>query len=385
MIYIAILLSKLVHLLIKITNRGSGYTWPGHVALTIYPNLLSSKVFKYKYGVILVTGTNGKTTTSKLLTHILTANGLRVNHNKSGGNILNGIASTLLHDLTLFGHVKSDIAVLEVDELTLPLVLKNITPNILMLLNLSRDQLDRYGEVDSILDKWHESLDAMSTDTVVIVDSEQVHFKELISGFNGRTFYFDSDPTYLNETSLHGNFNAKNINAAMLAAQVLGYDRDKIVESLHSFEAAYGRGEVLTKDETHFQLFLAKNPASFNHNLDLLLNEKYYHDSLLFILNDEIRDGRDVSWIYDIDPIKLQTVCHNAPSDKIYVSGSRCLDMVVRLHYAGIDMPQTNISENLNELIKVISERRDTNDVFVLPNYSAMLKLREILTGRQIL
>lgn len=385
MLYISILISKLIAYLIKITGQGAASTWPGHVALHLYPNILSSSKIKYKHGIVFVSGTNGKTTTSKLLTHILATNGLKVNHNKSGGNILNGIVSTILKDMDIFGRVKSDIAVLEIDEFTLPLALNSLTPTLLLLLNLSRDQLDRYGEVDIILDRWKEALANINSNTVLIMDAEQDQFKTLLEVFRGRTFYFDADPTYLGETSLHGTFNAKNINTAMLTATVLGYDLDSIVAALRTFEAAYGRGEVLTYADTHFQLFLAKNPSSYNHNLDLLLNEKYYHDSLLLVLNDEIRDGRDISWIYDIEPEKLSQVCQNTPKDKIYISGLRAIDMAVRLHYAGIAVPEINISGNLQGLIKVITERKDTNDVFVLPNYSAMLKLRGILTGREIL
>lgn len=385
MIYIIVLLAKVTYHLIKVTHKGSGYTWPGYLALKLYPHLLASKHFSYKYGVVLISGTNGKTTTSKLLTHILKANGLLVNHNKSGGNILNGIASTFLMDMNLWGTVKSDIAVIEVDELTLANVLKYIKPSVLVLLNLSRDQLDRYGEVDTILDSWRTAVANLRHDTILILDSEQEILHDLSVAFSGRTFYFDSDQTYLDETSLHGRFNAKNINAAILAATVLGYDLTAIVSTLHSFEAAYGRGEVLTYLETHFQLFLAKNPASFNQNLEFLLSEKYYHDSLLFVLNDEVRDGRDVSWIYDIDATVLHDVCKNTPVDNIYVSGTRALDMAVRLHYAGIDVPADNINSNLQVLTHIIVDRKDTNDVFVLPNYSAMLHLREILIGRQIL
>lgn len=383
--YIALIASKIVLILIKVTRRGSGYTWPGHVALIIDPKFLAHSQFHYKKGIILISGTNGKTTTSKLVTHLLTSAGYSVTHNKSGGNILNGIVSTFIRDMSYLGQIYSDAAVLEVDEFTLPVVLKTLTPSLLMLLNLSRDQLDRYGEVDIILDKWLDSVSHLNDSTVIILDAEQESFKSISDVFTGRVFYFDSDNTYLDETSLHGTFNAKNINAAVLACFVLGLDPQAVKEHLHTFEAAYGRGEILNKDTTHYQLFLAKNPASFNQNLELLSTEKIYHDTLLFVLNDEVRDGRDVSWIYDIDAAKLYEVCQNIPIEKIYISGNRCLDMAVRLHYAGVDIAKSNIDPNLENVVNLINSRGDTNDIFVMPNYSAMLKLRQLLIGREIL
>lgn len=383
--YLALIVSKIVVLLIKISRKGSGYTWPGHIALILDPKFLAHAHFQYKKGILLISGTNGKTTTSKLVTHLLTSAGYSVTHNKTGGNILNGIVSTFIRDMSFLGRITSDAAVLEVDEFTLPVVLNTLTPSLLMLLNLSRDQLDRYGEVDIILDKWLEAVARLNDSTVIILDSEQESFKAVSDIFTGRVFYFDSDTTYLEETSLHGTFNAKNINAAVLACFVLGLDPQAVTENLHTFEAAYGRGEILNKGTTHYQLFLAKNPASFNQNLELLSTEKIYHDTLLFILNDEVRDGRDVSWIYDIDAAKLYEVCQNIHLEKIYMSGNRCLDMAVRLHYAGVDIVRTNVDPHLENVVNLINSRNDTNDIFVMPNYSAMLKLRQLLIGREIL
>ncbi|KKS16654.1 MAG: hypothetical protein UU80_C0013G0020 [candidate division WWE3 bacterium GW2011_GWA1_41_8] len=377
---ISTLIAKKINKVIKLLGRGSGFTFPGHVVLKIFPNILSS--VRYPRGIILVSGTNGKTTTTKLITHLLESFGLGVVHNSTGANLLNGLVSTVLMGTNLMGKPLGNVAVLEVDEFALPLALKHLSPTALLLLNLSRDQLDRYGETDIILDKWKETVPGLSDTTILVCDSEQKEFHDIAEIFSGRTFYFDSDPTFLEKTKLHGTYNAKNVNAAVLTLTLLGYAQSGIEQGLEEFSVAYGRGEVITRENVDFQIFLAKNPASFNQNLDVLSSGKVAGKSILFVLNDNIPDGRDVSWIYDISPDKIKDACEGK---EIYVSGTRALDMAVRLSYAGVNTRTENISENLSSSIsRLYSDSRDAS-VTILPNYSAMLETREILIGRKIL
>ena len=150
MFYLILWLSKTLNFIINFLHLGAGYTWPGHVALNLNSHIAKDKHFKFPMGVVLVTGTNGKTTTSKLLAHIFETSGLKVTHNRTGANLLNGIVSAVLLNMDWRGGHDSNIAVFEVDENNLPVVLEYFSPNVLVLLNLSRDQLDRYGEVDII-------------------------------------------------------------------------------------------------------------------------------------------------------------------------------------------------------------------------------------------
>lgn len=382
--YLALLLGKLTKLLIKYVKRGSGGTWPGNIAIEIDKSFLSNKRINFPKGIIVISGTNGKTTTAKLLTHFLESNGLRVTHNSTGGNILNGIASAILSDLTIFGKLKTEVAVLEVDELHLIELLKHLTPTTLLLLNLSRDQLDRFGEIDIIIDKWGDALSSISNPHNIIIDETVPEFRELVPHLKGSIHYFDNDPSMLSKVKLYGKFNAKNLNAALLT-MVTSYPELKVDdEILDSFSAAYGRGEMLTYNQKFFHIFLAKNPASYNFNLETIIEngDKITPDALLFILNDEVRDGKDVSWIYDINPELLHAVCLNKT---IYVSGSRAEEIAIRLQYAGVNVLSKNMHASLNLILSKIVENKDSNSVLVLPNYSAMLYFRKIVTGKGIL
>lgn len=381
--YLITLLSKLVFLFIQRLGLGSGYTWPGHVALKFCPNVLSDSHIKFKKGVIIISGTNGKTTTSKILTHILTATELKVVTNFTGANLLNGVVSAVLLSTPVFSETSSDIAVFEVDEFALPVVLKHLSPTILVLLNLSRDQLDRYGETDIISDRWAKAVSSLSSSAKLVYCNADPVLKGIASVFSGETKGFgDENTAVLSRTGLYGKFNIQNLNAALAVCSFLGIDKETALESLDNFNAAYGRGETLKYKNKSFQVFLAKNPASFDSNLEMLITEKPHIKYALIVLNDSIPDGRDVSWIYDIRTDLIKKAFQNV---SLFVSGTRCLDMAVRLKYAGVWVSKANVYESLYGAIKHVSAESTLEEILVLPNYSAMLETRKILTGKKIL
>lgn len=377
-----IILSKLIRFISNNLRLGSGYTWSGHVALRLYPNFLKSSRVKFNKGLVLVSGTNGKTTTTKLITHLLEEAGYTVTHNKSGANLLNGIASSIILDFSLFGDLDRDFGVFEVDEGVLPAVLSNLKADVVVLLNLSRDQLDRYGEVDIILEKWKDVLLKLDPIPTLVIDKDKTYFNSISQAFKGEIITFGDSIDYLSRTKLHGAFNASNVNAAVGVVKFFGLKEEEFTTNLNSFEFAYGRGEVIKYEEKEFRILLAKNPASFTHNLDLILSEKDPAPGVFFVLNDKIPDGRDVSWIYDIPADKLREVCENKV---IYVSGTRCLDMSVRFSYAGVNISKENIFGSLQSAVKQITLDGTCKKVICLPNYSSMLELRKILTGKKIL
>ena len=146
--FLVLTLTKLISAVSKKMNLGHGSTWPGHIALKLNPQFINEILDKSKVKVILVTGTNGKTTTAKLLQSILETNGKRVILNSSGANLLNGMASSLILKNNLSGQLNADFAIFEIDENVFPLITDVLKPEFIVALNLFRDQLDRYGEID---------------------------------------------------------------------------------------------------------------------------------------------------------------------------------------------------------------------------------------------
>lgn len=425
MVFFWLIIGKSIGFISSLLNIGSGSTWPGHIALendkSFIKNLLNKNP---KLRIILVAGTNGKTTTGKLIQTALEKNGSKVFQNSAGANLLNGIASSLIKHSDLMGKVNYDFAVFEVDENSLPLVLKNINPGTIVLLNLFRDQLDRYGEVNIIANKWEEALDKIDKKTNLILNADDPKIAYLGSGHKNAKYFgvkgsdqvmdHASDSAYCPKCSnrldyksmtfshlgdwicpkcmlkkpmsdleklesypLPGLYNKYNAHAAVLTAKILGVSDKTIKDSLKNFEPAFGRQETIGYGGKKIQIFLSKNPASFNQSLQAINELKA--KNLLIALNDRIPDGRDVSWIWDVD---FENNLKGFRS--IFVSGDRVYDMVLRLKYA--DWTDVKTHEVLSEAIEEATRLTPNNDIlYILPTYSAMLDLRKILTGRKIL
>jgi len=381
-----ILISKIAYRVIKLLKMGSGHTWPGHITLKLFPNILEIIKEKLPNKVVVVSGTNGKTTTVKLLKHIFEKEGLKVLSNDTGANLINGVVSTVLLRSRFNGDLPYDVAVFELDELNLPDFLKAASPNVLALLNLSRDQLDRYWEKEVILEKWENAVRDLDSSALLVLDETQDQFRNLPKKHNGDTEYFNDSKKHLESTNLVGSFNAKNINCALLVASEFGVKEQAAAKFLEDFKYAYGRGEISNYKGKDFQILLAKNPESLNQNLKLLVEEmdieEMDYDAVLYILNDNVPDGRDVSWIYDVDPNLLGLASQKR---QIFISGTRALDMAVRLEYAGINIDDQNVNSNTKNVVSKIVEKEDIKKVVVLPNYSAMLDFRKVVLGKKIL
>lgn len=429
-----VLLGKFIVFLSRFLNLGSGSTWPGHIALSINKNFIKDVLQNSKLKIILIAGTNGKTTTSKLIKTILEYDKKslpahwRVFQNEGGANLLNGIASSLVLHSTVLCKLNYDYAIFEIDENTLPLILKEISnPDFIIILNLFRDQLDRYGEVNIISKKWYEALRKLSKNTTLILnaDDPQVAYLGLhpegvsvkyfgINSTNTNKIQHASDSTYCPRCGekliyksiyfshlgdwnckkcnfkrpndiftaspfypLTGTYNEYNANAAVLLAKLNNVNNRTIEQSLKNFKPAFGRQEILSVNEKRVQIFLSKNPTSLNESLKTIasLNAK----NLLLVLNDRIPDGRDVSWIWDVDFEDFSTQFKN-----IIASGDRVYDMGLRLKYA--EFKKFITEENLTKATSMAIKNTPTNEtLYILATYSAMLEVRRILTGKKIL
>jgi len=385
MIWITSIIAKILSKILSVLNIGSGGTLPGYIILKFIPSILNQFSGKFK-SVILISGTNGKTTTTKIVSSVLKDLGYKVISNSSGSNLERGVVTTLLNNTDFIGRPGGDIAVLEVDEFNLPIIYSKLGANHIVLLNLSRDQLDRYGETDTIIKKWVDMFNMnkfTSFYTNIHCYKDQKEFMDLrnLISRNYPIRYFESSKNITSDSKIHSSHNNINAAAAYSVLSTFDISIEEVKASLNSMEHAYGRGETVTYKQIEFQIFLAKNPSSYNNNLAHLNDNTLNFDAVYFILNDKTPDGRDVSWIYDIDPKMLTKFIGNKP---IYISGTRYLDMAIRLQYAGASIDQINININHEKILNKII-KSGYKSVAIFPNYSSMLEIRKVLVGRSIL
>jgi UDP-N-acetylmuramyl tripeptide synthase len=415
---------KTFSFLIKNLKLGGGSTWPGHIALKINPNFSKEILRKSKVKTIVIGGTNGKTTTGKLIATALINSGYTVAHNSEGANLTNGLASAVLLNTRLDGKFKKNFLIFESDENALPRVLKTIDPNFVVFLNLFRDQMDRYGEIDTTAKKWASAISNLDKNCTLILNADDASISFLGKTAKQRVEYFGltqgtqtkpkhgSDSIYCPncfsllsynfvsfshlgdwycnncglkrpkvvkrkelKTSLIGNYNEYNILAAAKVLKDIGIKDEDIEDSFQNFKPAFGRQEKINFEDKKIELFLSKNPTSFNESLSTIssLNPK----NILIILNDRIPDGVDVSWIWDIDTSLLPKI------KNISVTGDRVFDMALRLRYANLSF---DYERDLRIAIqKALKEMSKGETLFILPTYSAMLDVRKILKGRKLL
>ncbi|WP_414588245.1 MurT ligase domain-containing protein [Scytonema sp. PCC 10023] len=430
----AVSVAKSVTFGVRSLRLGAASVLPGSLARRIEPRLLQLLTQQVKNGVILIAGTNGKTTTSLLLVTILERKGYRVAHNSTGANLENGLMTALLSSTNLIGNLDVDYAILEVDENILPKILTPIQPRIILCLNLFRDQLDRYGEVDTISKRWTKIISTLPPETVVIPNADdptlsylgqQLPQRVLFFGLNEPENYLDEIPhavdsifcpncghsldykgVYLSHLGdfqcpkcgfsrsqpvldssefpqiLVGLYNKYNTLAAATAARELGVDEATILDTINNFQAAFGRAEDLEINGKRVRILLSKNPVGTNETIRVVTQS---HDkTTLLVLNDRTPDGTDVSWIWDVDTEKLVE-----RGGTLVVSGDRLYDMALRLRYSE-KTPDSHfnliVEEDLRQAIATALEHTPENETLhILPTYSAMLEVREVLTGRKIL
>ena len=418
--------TKLTSSVSRSLKLGHGSTWPGQIALNLNPGIIKDILKNSDCKIIIIAGTNGKTTTAKMLETILNSSGQRTFHNESGANLLNGIAASIILNTSPSGKLNMDYGVFEVDEASLPLVLDELTPDYLILLNLFRDQLDRYGEINILTEKWRQALNKLGSKTTLILnaDDPQIAYFDEFTKTKSKFFGLDetskteksdaADSTYcprcqtkllfsgkifshlghwkcqkcglvrpktdlatLSRYPLAGTYNKYNTLAAVLTATELGISQEDSLLYLQDFKPAFGRQEEITFRGRKVKLFLSKNPTSFNQSLATIMEEK--PASLLFVLNDRIPDGRDVSWIWD-----TEIENYDFKNTSLFASGDRVYDMAVRLKYA--TNQNTKAYEGLNNaLLAALRPLEDNQTLYVLPTYSAMLEVRNLLQGKKIL
>jgi lipid II isoglutaminyl synthase (glutamine-hydrolysing) len=408
----------------------NGTTLPGVVALKIDPNIIRKMSEQVRH-IIFITGTNGKTTTSNFLAHLLRSAGMKVINNTAGSNMISGIAACLINHAAITGSLKYDYAVLEMDEASLPAILKQMTPSMVVITNFFRDQLDRYGEIDSVIKEIADAIYPIETKLILNADDplsvrlsslnkdivmfglkqdayhfgdhgtsesrycptcgeemqyDHIHFNQLgfyscSCGFKRPTPLYEIDTlennpltfTMKNETyqmNMAGAHNAYNALAAITCASELGVELNNIKESSRHFQSNNGRMEFFYFQGYPYIINLNKNPSGSTVSLSEILSTGQ-EKQIVFFLNDFIADGEDVSWIWDVDLECLQ----REDIQRIICSGSRSWDIALRLKYAGIDRNKMIIIPDIHKAIQFTFNQ--PMHTYLLPTYTALEQVRK--------
>jgi len=438
--------------------RGGGATSaPGRFLMALDSDAIAALGARLARGSVLVSATNGKTTTAAMAARIFERTGFTLVHNRAGANMAGGVAAALLAAARPHRQMAGELGLFEIDELWLDAIASQLGPRAVLLGNLFRDQLDRYGELETIAARWAEGLRAerliLNADDPVVADLGRERPDTLYFGVDddsltlpgmahaadakhcrrcGAPYVFEA--IYLGhlghyrcascgqqrpspvvratsvtlqgvrsarftlhtpagaaqvQLELPGLYNVYNALAAAALATALGAGLDSIVAGLAGTTAAFGRAESVTLRvpaaeaaygvplRRELRILLIKNPAGANEVLRTLTLEPGEHD-LLCVLNDNIADGRDVSWIWDADFELLAGRVRRASC-----SGTRAAELGVRLKYAGIDEDRIAVEPDLSLALQAAA--RDAPDgatLYALPTYTAMLSLRELLVAR---
>lgn len=428
------ILAKAISFFSKNILRRGGETWPGELAMRLYPHI-GHRLGRYFDGIIYVVGTNGKTSTCKLITQVLSTSGRTIITNPTGANQLNGIISCILTHKKFFGHTRY-FGVFEVDENSLPEIVRTMPPTAVIILNILRDQMDRYGEVNAITARWKEALNcnrkvvliANAFDPGVFELAESLdpeiekHYYGVPEAFlqkankevgvlgdfvycphcNTRFSYkgrfvshigawfcekcgfrpknvFRFTPAQVSELESLPAYFVINSQSVFLLAQKLLVNEKRVIEELLNWEPAFGRGESVTVGGKTFVFYLGKNPSSWTVVFESLFKGEPPKADLVLGLNNRIPDGHDVSWIWDIAVKRGKMADFKS---HIYVFGDRAYDMAQRLQIEGARV--TSVEPKTSELVCKLRES-DGKKFVIIANYSALLEIRKEVTGKAIL
>jgi len=436
---LSILASKFIMILSKFLFKG-GTNFPGKIALKLDSDIL--RTIAENYEVILVTGTNGKTTTTSMIYNIIKASNKPVITNDTGANMYSGIVACFISNYSFKKSAQKKIAVIEVDEANVKFVTDYISPRIITITNLFRDQMDRYGEVYTTLKKILEGIDKTPSSTLVLNGDESLfgnlNLKNpiLYYGFatkvtenkivdvnadakfctickapyeynfitynhlgdfyctkcgykrpeltysinkiidlttSGSTVYINNNEYYINQP---GTYNIYNALCAYSVVKQLGIENNIIKDALKTVASSFGRQESLNIEGIQVKIILVKNPAGYDEAVNTI-NLDTRCINLALLLNDNYADGKDVSWIWDVNFERLTSLNIN----NIMISGIRLYDMAIRLKVAGFSA-DTFLLCNDNESLLHQIKACDGDIVYILATYTAMIDLRKFLHSK---
>ena len=455
----AVLAARAAQLASRTLKRGGGTTYPGVLARRIDSKILAKLSRKLAHGSVAITGTNGKTTTTRMVSKILQTAGVEAVNNSTGANLVTGVTAALVSDSSLLGRPASEMGLFEVDEASVPKVASEAEIFLLAVLNLFRDQLDRYGELAYTAKVIASAFPDLPSDGTVVLNADDPLVASLGRGAKRPVYFGVEDPAldtgalqhiadskdcpicgtalrydavYFGHVGVYrcpncsfarpepayratrvrmdgprgtnfllttpegehearvglpGLYNVYNALAAAAVAGEAGVRTEMVLRGLAEFGGAFGRVERVRAGEKEVFLLLIKNPVGFNEILRTFVASPAGEAGatsarhVLIAINDNHADGRDVSWLWDVDFEMLANTRANAPEDPagFYVSGIRAEDMAVRLKYAELPV-RSVLPERKAALLDALDATPPGETLYVLPTYTAMLELRQVLS-----
>src|SRR5919198_2494776 len=437
-----ILAARAAASLSRVTRRGGGTTLPGKLLSKLDPGAVDRLAARLPQGSALVSATNGKTTTAAMVARILEPS-WRLAHNRAGANLVSGVASALV------AARGAELGLFEVDEAALPEVAQRVRPRVVSLGNLFRDQLDRYGELELLAERWRRMASNLPDEARLVVNGDDPQLGELAHVRGGTTVFGLDDPRHASAELQHaadskwcvrcgtpyeyaaayighlgdyrcpscgharpgldviargvelnglesvsfdlvtpsgtqrvalavpGLYNVYNALAAASLARALGAEDAEIVAGLQGFSAAFGRFERIAVGDRTLLVLLIKNPAGANEVVRTLVAGGA-PSLLLVALNDEIADGRDVSWIWDVDFEPLL-----GGLDRLLATGARAAELALRFKYAGLRESSIEVVPSLEEALdRALALTPPGVELVALPTYTAMLAMRSLVARR---
>ena len=429
-----IIIGKIIVKLLKLMHRNAG-NLPGIVLWHLSRHKAVS-MFKVDCPIIAVTGTNGKTSVTNCIAQLFERSGKKIIINREGNNLDTGICSMLLKYCDMSGKVKADMLILETDESHVPVVYSQLKLDTLVVLNFFRDQLDRNGEMETLIQKINGFCKTFEGNLILNGDdpntarlgranpnnknvkyfhAEPYAFatKKIFEASEGRFCPFCGEPleyeyyqyshigkfickkcgfgdyepyitakdidlekpvftadghTY--SPKLNSIYNVYNMTAVAAAAMLYNIDRKITDGVISSYTVKNGRMENFMLGRSKATLNLAKNPVGANMTLRVM-NEMQGEKELLFVLNDNIADGLDVSWIYDINFSIFERVT------RVVASGTRAYDIAVRIKTAGYDPEKIAVCPDLDKAVEELASTEGRK--FIIANYTAVQPTRSAL------
>jgi UDP-N-acetylmuramyl tripeptide synthase len=424
---------------------------PGVVARRVDPKVLAKLSKRLENGSVAITGTNGKTTTTRMISKILQTAGIEAVNNSTGANLITGVTAALVADSGLSGHPASKMGLFEVDEASVPKVAAEADLKLLAVMNLFRDQLDRYGELAYTGKVIASAFGDLPSDGTVVLNADDPLVASLGGSARRPIFYgvdapeldtgrlqhvadskncpvcgalLDYESVYMGHVGVYdcrncdfsrppldyrvsnvrfdgargsefllstpkggtavrieipGLYNLYNAAAAAAVAAESSIGLGDIARGLREFGGAFGRVERVQAGDREAFLLLIKNPVGFNEILRTFVNDPKARN-ILIAINDNDADGRDVSWLWDVDFEMLADArAEGNDLPPFMVSGIRAGDMAVRLKYA--ELPVGSVVPDRKQAIREALEATPPGEtLYILPTYTAMLEIRQTLS-----